>query len=199
MAFSPSRMAAFKGGPVPIEKRHPDDFYATQFWVTRGLLSVEKFEGDIWEPACGNLDMAYVLTSECLGDVWVSDITPRRPPSLKQDFLATKGLYGDAPNIVTNPPFRLFNEFAMHALSLKPEKLALLAPLSFLHSKARWDGIFSRHPPARVWTFVERPAFVRGGRAPEDARGVQEYAWAVWEKKPPRGGMFRGGWIPPME
>ena len=33
--------------------RQRDDYYATPAATTRALLSVESFDGDIWEPACG--------------------------------------------------------------------------------------------------------------------------------------------------
>ena len=33
--------------------RQKDDFYATPAPSTEALLSVEQFEGDIWEPCCG--------------------------------------------------------------------------------------------------------------------------------------------------
>lgn len=35
-------------------KRAPFEFYPTPPEATRALLSVEKFEGNIWEPACGD-------------------------------------------------------------------------------------------------------------------------------------------------
>lgn len=33
--------------------REKDDFYPTPPYGTEALLSVEKFNGAIWEPACG--------------------------------------------------------------------------------------------------------------------------------------------------
>lgn len=33
-------------------KRAPFEFYPTPPEATRALLSVENFDGDIWEPAC---------------------------------------------------------------------------------------------------------------------------------------------------
>jgi hypothetical protein len=34
------------------------DFYPTPEWATELLLMHEKFKGTIWEPACGEGDMA---------------------------------------------------------------------------------------------------------------------------------------------
>lgn len=42
----------FSGNTNPT--RHKSDFYQTPYNLTRRLLEVEKFEGSILEPACGN-------------------------------------------------------------------------------------------------------------------------------------------------
>ena len=42
-------------------KRAPFEFYPTPPEATRALLSVEKFDGSIWEPACGDGAISKVL------------------------------------------------------------------------------------------------------------------------------------------
>jgi len=42
-------------------KRAAYEFYPTPPEATRALLSVECFEGDIWEPACGDGAISKVL------------------------------------------------------------------------------------------------------------------------------------------
>jgi hypothetical protein len=46
------------GGFKPTLKRFADldgpDFFPTPAWATFALIDNEKFEGDIWESACGN-------------------------------------------------------------------------------------------------------------------------------------------------
>jgi hypothetical protein len=34
--------------------REPDDFYPTPPCATQALVAVERFDGAIWEPACGD-------------------------------------------------------------------------------------------------------------------------------------------------
>jgi len=43
-------------------KRAAFEFYPTPPEATRALLSVETFEGSIWEPACGDGAISKVLT-----------------------------------------------------------------------------------------------------------------------------------------
>ena len=53
------------GGLKPTLKRFADldgpDFYPTPPWATLALIDNERFEGRIWEPACGDGTMARVL------------------------------------------------------------------------------------------------------------------------------------------
>lgn len=46
------------GGFKPTTKRFADldgpDFFPTPAWATHALADNESFEGEIWEPACGN-------------------------------------------------------------------------------------------------------------------------------------------------
>lgn len=48
-AAAPALPQAFRLG----QKRIPNEFYPTPPEATRALLSVETFDGSIWEPACG--------------------------------------------------------------------------------------------------------------------------------------------------
>ena len=41
--------------------RAKDDFYATPAKTTEALLSVEDFDGPVWEPCCGEGHMSKVL------------------------------------------------------------------------------------------------------------------------------------------
>ena len=85
-----------------------------------------------------------------------------------------------APNIVTNPPFRLAQEFADRALALGCEKLALLCKLAFLEGQER--GVwFPRTPLKNVYVFSERLTMTRNGE-PQTGGGMIAFAWFVWER-----------------
>lgn len=83
-------------------KRAAYEFYPTPPEATRALLSVESFEGDIWEPACG--DGAISKVFEAAGYQVVStDLIDRGYGVGGHNFLKSdKPL---AKNIITNPPY----------------------------------------------------------------------------------------------
>ena len=175
--LSPARMAAVKGHGRKAEARDRDDYYPTPPWATQALLNVETFDGAIWECACGGGHMAEVLHGAG-HKVIATDLVDRGHGEDAQDFLLTWQLR--APNVVTNPPYKLATEFAHHALSIGAEKVALLVALSFLEGQQRHREIFANLPPARVWIFPRRPRFAKGRI--EDGSGLQAYCWCVWQR-----------------
>jgi hypothetical protein len=87
---------------------------------------------------------------------------------------------------VTNPPFGravLAEKFIRHAISLKPEKLAVFVDARFLFGKARAAGMYDEFPPARVWMITPRPscppgAYLKAGN--KAGGGTADYCWLVW-------------------
>jgi hypothetical protein len=175
----------------------PDDF-PTPPWATRGLIE-HVFEDKAslasltcLEPACGAGHMAKVL-KEYFGKVGASD--------------AYKYGYGTVRNylthpyetnawdwVITNPPFRLAEEFVLRSLMVARKGVAILARTVFLESVGRYSAIFQRTPPTKFAQFVERVPMVKG-RLDGKATTATSYAWLVWEKNsvgPPR-----LVWVPP--
>ncbi len=161
-------------------KRHKDDFYATPAPATHALLDAESFEGSIWEPACGDGAISKVLAARG-HDTTSTDLVDRgyRFGQHGVDFLMeTKPL---ARNIVTNPPFKLANEFVRKALDLTTGKVAMLLKVGFLEGKGRAD---IHEKLSRVWVFRARQTFLRGGSEAikmNGAGGMIAYGWFVWE------------------
>src|SRR5271163_3609203 len=58
----PPTLAAREHGRQPIPRRIPNEFYPTPPEAVRALLSVEAFDGSIWEPAVGEGAITKVLT-----------------------------------------------------------------------------------------------------------------------------------------
>jgi hypothetical protein len=97
--------------------------------------------------------------------------------------------------IITNPPFRLAAQFALHALTVwKPDIVALLVRTNFLEGKDRYETLFTPHRPAIVAQFTERVPMVKG-RYDKDASTATSYAWIVWKRGWMSGTSFQ--WIPP--
>lgn len=160
--------------------REKDDFYPTPRRGIDALLSVEKFNGPIWEPACG--DGAISLALEAAGyDVLSTDLVDRDFGTSGIDFLME--WQPRAPNIITNPPFKLAVPFVRKSLDLTTGKVAMLLKIAFLEGIER-SRLFADSPLARVHVFSQRLAFVPGGTTSNrklDGGGMMAFAWFVWE------------------
>ena len=82
--------------------RIPNEFYPTPPEATRALLSVETFDGSIWEPACGEGAIASVL-ADAGQKVVATDLVDYGYGIPRVDFL--KETRPRAKHIVTNPPY----------------------------------------------------------------------------------------------
>lgn len=171
--------------------RERDDFYPTPPEGTRALLSVEQFEGDIWEPACG--DGAISRELEAAGyQVLSTDLIDRGYGQGGVDFLLD--YQTRAANIVTNPPFKFAEQFVRHALSRAERKVCILARLAWLEGIQR-GRFFQSSPLARVWVFSARLHMQRARAATkEDAGGMIAFAWYVWDHA--HDGPPQLGWLP---
>lgn len=117
-----------------VPRRIPNEFYPTPPEAVRALLSVEPFDGSIWEPACGEGAISKVLSAA--GHQVVS--TDRYAYGFSEtgvDFLAEQA--PRARHIVTNPPYGrgLADAFTLKALALTRQtggKTALLLNLASL-------------------------------------------------------------------
>jgi len=167
------------GAIIPdAANREKDDFYTTPPEGTRALLSVERFSGPIWEPACGDGAISRVL--EAAGyEVESTDLVYHGYGLTGIDFLME--YISAAPNIVTNPPFKLIVPFVEKALELTTGKVAILARLAFLESERR-RKLFEATSLARVWVFSRRlEIHRRGWEVDKGGGGLIAFAWFVWE------------------
>ncbi len=164
------------GVVIDRENREKDDFYPTPPNATEALLAVEKFSGPIWEPACGDGAICKVLSARGY-DVVATDLVDRGFGISRRDFLME--YQPQAPNIVTNPPFKLATQFVRHALSLSSGKVCILMRLACLEGADRRE-IYDNSPFARVWVFSRRLTMYRNGED-DGGSGMIAYAWYVWD------------------
>ena len=134
-------------------ERQREDYYATEPKATEWLCKLERFEGRILEPSCGEGHMSRVL--EAAGYEVVSRDLVDRGYGEVADFLAIDNLEWDG-NIVTNPPYKYAQEFVEKALSIIPKgkKVAMFLKLTFLEGKARRALFRSTPPHSRLGEFV---------------------------------------------
>jgi hypothetical protein len=172
------------GGFKPTTKRFADldgpDFFPTPAWATHALADNEKFDGDIWESACGNGAMSEVLAMYG-SRVDSSDLYDRGYGEAGVDFLSCTRR---ASNIITNPPYNSAEGFVRSGLEKADRKFALLLRLAFLEGANRQRTIFNQTPPSRVWIFSERITFYPAN-AVQKGSGTTAYAWFVWDKDAP--------------
>jgi hypothetical protein len=173
MTDASSRAWAGSVAADPANRDH-DDFYPTPPEGTHALLAVETFRGTVWECACGDGRMSRVLEAHGY-DVESSDLVDRGYGTPRVDFLMETR---QVDNIVTNPPYKLAEEFALHALPLARRKVALLCRLAWLEGERR-RRMFESTPLARVWVFSRRLAIHRRGET--TGRGMIAFAWYVWQ------------------
>jgi hypothetical protein len=174
----------------------PDDF-PTPPWATRALIEhvigqKSLSEATCLEPACGAGHMAKVL-KEYFSEVKAADAHDYGYAPIR-DFLAYPYETNAVDWVITNPPFRLAEEFVQRAFDVARCGVAVLVRTVFLESVGRYNRLFLNTPPSKFAQFVERVPMVKG-RLDQKATTATGYAWLVWEHS------VRGEpqlvWIPP--
>ena len=179
------------------EPRDSLDDFPTPPWATRALVEyVLKDQPDfgsmsVWEPACNRGYMSRALSpyfsgviSSDVADYGFGDVADFLAPAAKQDV----------DWIITNPPFRLAEQFILKALNHATEGVAMLVRTSFLESIGRYSSLFSVRPPTRVAQFAERVPMVKGRLDPSVSTATS-YCWVVWLIN--SAGPAEIVWIPP--
>lgn len=164
-------------------RERKDDFHRTPVEAVRALAQIELLPRCLWEPACG--DGAIVLPLRDAGyEVLASDLVDRGCPDSdhRVDFLMERRTIGFCTGIVTNPPYKLAQAFAEHAISLVPY-VAMLLPLSFLAGQERRSWHLGA-PLARVWVSSRRlPMMHKDGWAGTLSTSTVDHAWFVWDTR----------------
>ena len=167
------------------KEREENDFYATSpISIDKLYKTGELTCKNIWECACGEGHLAKKLI-EYGYNVKATDLINRGYGEGNIDFLTCKDKFdGD---ILTNPPYKYALEFTLKALDLVPEgnKVFMFLKLTFLEGKKRYNELFSKYPPKKIYVFSQRVLCAKNA----DFDGMKAgggsalaYAWYVWEK-----------------
>jgi len=167
-------------------QRHPlaergDDLYETPRVAVGALLRCEHLPHRLWEPACGHGNIVDVLRArghEVIG----SDLIDYGRPDFfsRRDFLMEK-LPRGCEGIVTNPPYKLAEQFAAHAIEICP-LVVMLMRLAFYESERR-SHILEECGLARIHCFRKRlPMMHRAGWEGRKANSGMAFAWFVWDR-----------------
>lgn len=176
-----------------------DDF-PTPPWATRALrefLATQGFTpgGVAREPAANRGHMVKPLL-EFFDKVLASDVHDYGVGFPVQDYL-----FGPDPEpvdwTITNPPFRLAEEFIDRALRTSREGCAFILRSAFLEGVGRHERLFSQRPPAFVLQFSER-VVMHKGRLSKDGSTATAYSWIVWlHERWHLSGTTELFWVPP--
>lgn len=154
------------------DRREVNDFYATPEWATEALFRVEKFDGNILEPAAGDDDMVRVIEkyAPCIS----------KELTRGDDFMLESGTYD---NVVTNPPFKIAQEFVNKSKKVSRKKIAMFLKLSFLEGVSRQEMLKETNfPLARVHVFSKRVTLWGRGKERKGTSGTIAFAWFVWDR-----------------
>ena len=159
-----------------IFPRADSDWYQEPGWCSERLFAVEPFVGEIIDPACGagRIVEAARARGHCAHG---SDITARGYGEIG-DFFDSSALVA---NIISNPPYSIFRQFAEHALRLARHKVCLIFPLARLVA-ARW---LQETPLARIYLLSPRPSMPPGEwilRGNKPGGGRVDFSWLVWSQ-----------------
>ena len=166
------------------EPRDSRDDFPTPPWATRGLLeyvigpNTELKYQMCLEPACGQGHMSKVL-EEYFGGVVSFDKHDYGYGEVV-DFLDSPVLDSSVDWVITNPPFRLAEDFISRALCVARKGVAMLTRTVFIESVGRYERLFRHSPPTKFAQFTERVPMVQG-RLDKKASTATGYSWIVWE------------------
>jgi hypothetical protein len=150
------------------------DLYETPAVAVEALLRIEKIPQHVWEPAAGRGAIVRVLRDHGHA-VIASDVFDYGGLDFVGDFLTQEQMPPGCEAIVTNPPFKIANEFVAHALELALRRTPILenCGLARIHCfrrrlpmmhRAEWQGRKANSGMAFAWTVWIRhyvgPAFV---------------------------------------
>lgn len=175
-----------------------DDF-PTPPWATRALCEWMLERGMISpnelcrEPAANRGHMVAPLR-EFFAHVDAADIHDYGAGFPQRDYL-----FGPRPSItgwtITNPPFRLAEQFIARARDSSESGVAIIVRSAFLEGVGRHRDLFSKTPPSYVLQFTERVVMHKGKLSAKGSTATA-YCWLVWDLCADHG-ETRFGWISP--
>ena len=155
-----------------MSQRNPNmdtfDNFPTPPWATRAFVESQLLGANdlatstCLEPACGQGYMSETL-KEYFGAVSSFDILDYGYKDMeKKDFLHS-GLHDNSFDwVITNPPFKIAEDFIFESLRVARVGVAMLVRTVFIESVGRYDRLFSQTPPTYFAQYVERVAMVKG-------------------------------------
>jgi hypothetical protein len=158
---------------------HPLDAYWTPAYATEAFLRLERPPVSVADPCCGSGAILDVL-KDAGHIVFGSDVVNYGwPDTVIRDYLVEPVHMGDV-GIITNPPFRLAEQFIRKAIADGAKYHAWLVRTNFLESVGRLP-LFRDYPFSRMWVSSRRITMHRYGYEGPQTSGNQCFCWLVWD------------------
>jgi hypothetical protein len=182
---------------MSIQKRHNladrgNDLYESPSEAVHALLDLERsgeidsFPQNIWEPACGPGSIVRVLRGAGY-TVTATDLVDYGARKCLEsqsgvDFLMEGQMIGETKAIITNPPYKLANDFVRHAHRIGAPRIIMLLRAMFIEGTGRTDvienmGLASVHVFRNRLTMMHRDGF----DGPKNGSNVP-FAWFDWRR-----------------
>lgn len=153
------------------------DAYFTPIEAVLPLIEMEDIPNYILEPSAGNGAIVEPLV-HAGHIVRAHDLHDYGAGYIQQDYLTSSP--SEARGIITNPPYKLAEQFARKAISEAPY-VAFLLRMNWLEGTKR-KALFDTSPPSRVLVSSRRlPMMHRYGWDGPEAPSNTCYAWFVWD------------------
>ena len=170
------------------KQRELNDFYATdphalEIFLDKLKEDNIKLHKSIWECACGQGHLSEVLKRRG-HEVYSTDIVNRGYGDKQIDFLTEKYFKDDLmADILTNPPYKLAQEFVEKALDRQWNGFytIMFLKIQFLEGQAR-KKLFEKYPPKYVYVNSQRQFCAMNGDFEKYNAKAICYCWFIWEK-----------------
>lgn len=150
-------------------KRVANDKYETPTWAVEVIAPHIPYRiSKIFDPCCGSGNIVRALNT-IHHDAWGKDLENG------YDYLKDKAWH---EAIVTNPPYKLAEEFIVHALG-HSTFVAMLLRTDFDHAKTR-QYLFKHCPEfSKEIKLLQRPVFIRRTDGVKEAPSFN-HSWFIW-------------------
>ena len=185
-------MTVRKNAASVSERKKPKegtlDFYPTPAWSTRALFEnvltnwdlFRTWQWKVYEPAAGEGHIVEVLKEYFYEhNIIASDI---HDYGYKYDFIRDFVIAPpvECDFIITNPPFKLANQFIKRALEVASTCVCIFGKIQLLEGVNRWRQIYRQTPPSIIAPFTSRVTLYENEE--RDSGGQMMFAWYIWIK-----------------
>ena len=166
--------------------RPEDDFFETPKVATCTMLNNINIPEDVilWECSCGHGKISKILEKVCPNQVLSTELNTDRYGVGGVDFLKDGADFKPQGRfwVVTNPPFKLANEFVRKAFEYGAERVIFLLRFNYLESGKVREDILGNGHLLRVLLMKERLQMYPYGWTGKKGSATQNHAWFIWDR-----------------